>query len=103
MRSWFAWGVQIFSLRPATLPSSVSKPPGFWPFLGDMGVAMIKAIQEYHASHDCDPGPCVCRCGCKVEMGCRALGGLCSRCHLDYIWDEGDHGFKDQRDGDSER
>jgi hypothetical protein len=53
-----------------------------------------KLLAEYHASHECDPGKCVCKCGCQQEMGCRWLGsGLCSRCHLEYIYDEEVHGF----------
>ena len=55
--------------------------------------SIVKSLQEYHASHDCAPAQCACKCGCTVMLGCTALGGLCSRCHLDYIWDEGDHGF----------
>lgn len=52
------------------------------------------ALAKLHASHDCNPGPCICKCGCVTPMGCRtALGGLCSTCHLEAIYDEGDCGF----------
>ena len=50
-------------------------------------------LREYHASHDCNPGKCICVCGCQQEMGCRALGGLCSRCHINNNWGEENCGF----------
>jgi len=51
---------------------------------------------DYHASHDCDPGPCMCKCGCTQQMGCRALGGMCSVCHVRYLRDDDKHGFKQE-------
>lgn len=55
---------------------------------------MADLLKEYHASHDCDPGQCVCKCGCTQMMGCRALSGLCSQCHVASNWDDTEHGFK---------
>lgn len=64
----------------------------------EIATAIGEWTRDYHASHECDPGPCVCRCGCTQQMGCRALGGLCSVCHVRYLRDDEAHGFKQQQE-----
>jgi len=61
-------------------------------------MGIIDSMRAYHASHDCAPGKCVCKCGCTVFLGCTALGGLCSTCHAQYIRDNEDHGFIEAND-----
>lgn len=58
---------------------------------------MSDILAELHASHDCNPGPCLCKCGCTVRLGCRtALGGLCSVCHISYVRGDDEHGFPEE-------
>lgn len=54
---------------------------------------MSLSLDEYHAGHDCDPGQCVCKCGCAQMMGCRALTQLCSRCSHEAAWGDGEHDY----------
>jgi hypothetical protein len=64
---------------------------------GTMAAEWDALLKEYHAGHDCNPGPCVCKCGCTQMMGCTAMGGLCSVCHQKYFRDYEEHGFKADR------
>ena len=57
--------------------------------------SMAELLREYHASHDCDPGACECKCGCTIEMGCRAMANLCSVCQVKWGRDYEEHGPKD--------
>lgn len=43
-------------------------------------------FERIHACHDCDPGPCLCACGCQNSMGCReVLGPYCTSCHMNIV------------------
>ena len=51
-------------------------------------------LAELHASHDCDPGPCTCACGCQRPLGCReSLGPYCSMCHLGIVYGNLPHDY----------
>lgn len=51
-------------------------------------------LTEYHNSHNCNPGKCLCKCGCTIYLGCRALTELCSHCHMAVVrYDDDEHGF----------
>jgi hypothetical protein len=51
----------------------------------------LALLEEYHASHDCNPGKCICECGCQVEIWCTVwCGGMCSVCSIREMRDEGD-------------
>ena len=42
---------------------------------------ILDEIAAIHDSHECHRGPCVCRCGCTDDAGCRVVfGPLCSGC-----------------------
>jgi hypothetical protein len=62
----------------------------------------LELLDEYHASHDCNPGRCICVCGCEEEIGCTVLtGGMCSVCFIREQRDDGDgpHGYPAERTG----
>jgi hypothetical protein len=47
-----------------------------------------------HEGHQCEPGPCECKCGCFSRLVCKKLAGqLCSKCLLSFYRDDDDvHG-----------
>lgn len=48
-----------------------------------------------HEDHDCNPGPCQCKCGCTVSLGCTVLfGPLCSVCFVQDIRGDNEHGIR---------
>ena len=52
---------------------------------------------DLHNDHECDPGPCLCACGCERELGCRyLLGSYCTLCHIAIVYDHEGHGKKEQ-------
>jgi hypothetical protein len=57
--------------------------------------SMIDMLAVLHTTHDCNLGPCVCKCGCMNQLGCRAaLGGLCSMCQIEVVrYGNVEHGF----------
>ncbi|MGE0444522.1 MAG: hypothetical protein AB7P99_04785 [Vicinamibacterales bacterium] len=46
-----------------------------------------------HDGHDCRPGPSGCRCGCRVQVGCRYDSALCVQCAIAEMHDSPDHGL----------
>ena len=51
---------------------------------------MTDILAKYHASHDCKPAKCACKCGCTQMLGCTYMTDLCAVCHLAWIRDEDD-------------
>jgi hypothetical protein len=62
--------------------------------------SLIEAIDNYHASHDCDPGPCKCKCGCDIHVNCRAsFGPFCTKCYMEIVrYGNDEHGPKRNRE-----
>lgn len=61
--------------------------------IGDMG----ELLDEIHANHECNSGPCTCICGCREEMGCRVvIGPLCSVCVIRANRGDSAHGMEDE-------
>ena len=53
-------------------------------------------LVQYHASHNCNPGPCECKCGCTVQLGCKVMSPFCSKCHLAIVrYDDDEHGYRE--------
>lgn len=49
---------------------------------------VFESIEREHETHDCNPGPCVCVCGCREPQNCRVtFGPLCSTCAVNSIRD----------------
>ncbi len=53
-------------------------------------MSVLDGIAKYHASHDCKPAKCACRCGCNQQLGCTFLSEFCGACYLAWIRDEDD-------------
>lgn len=54
-------------------------------------MGLLSDLEQYHASHDCQRGPCQCACGCQKERGCiHPFGPYCAECFMNYVRNRND-------------
>lgn len=55
--------------------------------------SLLEFVDELHADHDCNPGQCVCICGCREDAGCSVIfGPLCCTCMIAANRGDDSHG-----------